>query len=469
VPVRYSICLMADPSSSSSSDAPLPGARSALALLLSINLLNYIDRYVLASLESPIQTALFPGKPLEDAHVLSLMGSLGTAFIVVYMIAAPIFGWLADRFSRWLLCGIGVLVWSFATGGSGLAPTFAAMLLMRMCVGIGEAGYGPAAPTLISDMYPIRRRGSVLAWFYLAIPVGSAIGYGLGGVLGSHFGWRTAFFAVTPPGILLGIICFFMPDPPRGQTGTQLVSMPGTTGTQLDSKLAASPLMGGRKLAASRFAGGGAGWGEYRKLLSIPSYLLDSLGMTALTFAIGGISYWMPHYVHDVRHAGSLAHCSLMFGGITVLAGITATLSGGWAGDALRKHWAGSYFIVSGVGLLLSCPFILLILYTPFPYAWIFVFLAEFWLFFNTGPSNTILANVTNPRVRSTAFALNIFLIHALGDAPAPPLLGRIAGNFGWNAAFMLITVFTALGGVIWLCGAKYLAADTECAAMHNS
>jgi len=420
---------MADPRSSSSYDAPLPGARSALALLLSINLLNYLDRYVLASLESPIQAALFPGRPLEDPHALSLMGSLGTAFIVTYMIAAPIFGWLADRASRWLLCGIGVLVWSFATGGSGLAPTFAAMLVMRMFVGIGEAGYGPAAPTLISDMYPIRRRGSVLAWFYLAIPVGSAIGYGLGGMIGAHFGWRTAFFAVTPPGIVLGIICFFMPNPPRGRVNDRSERS--------------------------------AGWREYRKLLSIRSYLLDTLGMTALTFAIGGISYWMPHYVHDVRHAGSLTHCSLMFGGITVLAGITATLIGGWAGDALRKHWAGSYFIVSGVGLLLSCPFILLILYTPFPYAWIFVYLAEFWLFFNTGPSNTILANVTNPRVRATAFALNIFIIHALGDAPAPPLLGRIAGNFGWNAAFMLITVFTALGGVIWLYGAKYLQADT--------
>jgi len=422
---------MTDPSSSSSPDTPLPGARSALALLLSINLLNYIDRYVLAATETPIQKTLFPGQPLEDPRVLGLMGWLFTAFIVSYMIAAPIFGWLADRRSRWLLCGVGVLVWSFATCGSGLAPTFAAMLFMRMFVGIGEAGYGPAAPTIISDMYSVRRRGSVLAWFYLAIPVGSAIGYGLGGLIEARFGWRTAFFAVTPPGLALGIICFFMPDPPRGHANQHAESS-------------------------------GAGWREYLKLLSIHSYLLDTLGMAALTFAIGGISAWMPHYLCDVRHAGTRGYCDLMFGGITVAAGLTATLLGGWAGDVLRKHWAGSYFIVSGTGLLLSCPFILLILYASFPYAWIFVFLAEFWLFFNTGPSNTILANVTNPRVRSTAFALNIFLIHALGDVPAPPLLGRIAGKYGWNAAFMLITVFTAMGGVIWLYGARYLQSDTE-------
>jgi MFS family permease len=117
------------------------------------------------------------------------------------------------------------------------------------------------------------------------------------------------------------------------------------------------------------------------------------------------------------------------------------------------------------VGILVCCPLIFLMVYSPFPWAWVACFAAEFCLFFNTGPSNTILANVTHPSVRATAFALNILLIHALGDAPSPPLLGHIADLFGWNAAFGLVVLTAGLGGVFWLLGARYLAADTAAAS----
>src|SRR4051794_36109515 len=146
----------------------VPGARAALVLLLAINLFNYIDRYVLAAVEPRISEDLLRGDP----NALAKMGSLATAFIVSYMLAAPVFGWLADRVSRWLLVGVGVGVWSLASGASGLAHTFTILLITRLFVGIGEAGYGPAAPTIIADLYPIEQRGQKLAWFYMAIPVG---------------------------------------------------------------------------------------------------------------------------------------------------------------------------------------------------------------------------------------------------------------------------------------------------------
>jgi predicted MFS family arabinose efflux permease len=403
-------------------------------LLLTINLFNYIDRYVLAALEPRIQQALFPKAPSDDPHALAMMGSLATAFIVSYMVTAPIFGWLADRMSRWLLVGIGVGLWSLATGASGLAMSFAVLLIARLFVGVGEAGYGPAAPTIISDLYPVERRGSALAWFYMAIPVGSALGYTLGGKIGSAFGWRAAFFAVTPPGLILCLLCILRKDPPRGGNESS----------------AQTP----RKARLS----------DYLLLLRTPSYIFDTAGMAAMTFAIGGISYWMPHYLSEVRHAGELGHINLIFGAITVVAGLSATYLGGLAGDFLRPRYSGSYFLVSGVGILLCCPFILLMLVVPFPWVWAVIFAAEFWLFFNTGPSNTILANVTHPSIRATGFALNILLIHALGDAPSPPILGDIAGRFGWNAAFGLITAMTALGGVFWILGARHLAADTAAA-----
>src|SRR5690348_11630286 len=171
------------------------GARTALGLLLAINMFNYVDRYVLAAVEPAVQKDFFkPGDPNAEAW----MGSLATAFMVSYLVMAPIFGWLADRMSRWLLVGIGVMVWSLASGASGLAAFFTMLLATRCFVGVGEAGYGPAAPTIISDLYPVARRGAVLAWFYAAIPVGSALGFVIGGVIAKHFGWRVAFYVVVP-------------------------------------------------------------------------------------------------------------------------------------------------------------------------------------------------------------------------------------------------------------------------------
>lgn len=409
---------------------PLSGARPALVLLLLINLLNYIDRYVLAAVEPNIAKDFFGLH--DNAITLAKMGSLATAFLVSYMVTAPLFGWLADRMSRWLLVGISVLLWSLATGASGLAGAFGLLLLTRLFVGVGEAGYGPAAPTLISDFYPVQRRGTVLAWFYMAIPVGSALGFVIGGIVGAKLGWRWAFYLVTPPGLLLGLWCFFMNEPPRGRADA-VEGVPRRAGLH-----------------------------DYLALAKIPSYMLNTAAMAAMTFAIGGISFWMPRYLTVTRHLPNSS--KTIFGGVTVVAGLSATLLGGIAGDKLRPRFPGSYFLVSGCGILLACPFIMGMLYVPFPGAWGLLFMAVFFLFFNTGPSNTALANVTHPSVRATAFALNIFLIHALGDAPAPPLLGWIAGKFGWNTTFFVVTAAMTLAGVLWLWGMKYLAADTAAA-----
>lgn len=410
---------------------PMPGARAALVLLLAINLFNYVDRYVLAAAEPEIQKQMFkPGDPNAEA----LMGSLATAFMVSYMIMAPLLGWLADRMSRWVLVGLSVIAWSLASGASALAQFFAMLLITRLFVGIGEAGYGPAAPTIISDLYPVSRRGSVLSWFYAAIPVGSALGFVLGGLITQHFGWRTAFYAVVPPGILLGLLCFWMKDPPRGQADA------GATAPNRKAKLA-----------------------DYLVLLRTPSYVLDTLGMAAMTFAIGGISFWIPKYFVEQRHAGTLGSVNTIFGAIVVVAGLLATLAGGWAGDKLRGRYPGSYFLVSGVGILVACPFVIAMVYLPFPYTWIMCFIAVFCLFFNTGPSNAILANVTHPSVRATAFAVNILAIHLLGDALSPPLLGKI-GHYSWNAAFLVVAATMALAGVLWFWGVKYLERDTRLA-----
>jgi MFS family permease len=410
-------------------------ARWALGLLLAINLFNYVDRYVLAAVVPRLREQFFSA---GSTNVDAKLGFLAQAFLVSYLITAPLFGWLADRWSRWLIVAGGVIAWSLASGASGLATTYLALLLTRMFVGVGEAAYGPVAPTIISDLYPIERRGQVLAWFYLAMPVGSALGYTLGGVVAEHWSWRWAFYLSLPPGIILGVLAIWMREPRRGEADA-------------------------RRNSKGANASRSATWRDYRAILSIPSYIYNTIGMTLMTFAVGGLAYWMPDYVHTFRHAGSLEQVAFTFGAITAVAGLISTLAGGWAGDKLRPRFGGSYFLVSGWGMLLAVPLFLAALFVPFPAAWVLIFLTEFCLFFNTGPSNTILANVTQPAVRASAFALNIFIIHALGDVISPPLIGWISDLTGgnMNAGFAAVSLAMLLSGVFWILGSKHLAEDT--------
>jgi hypothetical protein len=150
-----------------------------------------------------------------------------------------------------------------------------------------------------------------------------------------------------------------------------------------------------------------------------------------------------------------------IFGLITVVAGLISTLLGGIIADKLRPRLPSSYFWVSGIGMLIACPIFVAVLYIPFPAAWVAMFLAIFFLFLNTGPSNTALANVSLPAVRATAFAMNILVIHALGDVQAFWLLGYIAGHTSMHVAFLFVSAIIFASGLAWLAGVKYLAADT--------
>jgi MFS transporter, Spinster family, sphingosine-1-phosphate transporter len=413
----------------------LPGAGRALALLLAINLFNYIDRNILAAVEPLISDHFFG---VADETAQTKTGFLAFFFLLSYMVLAPVFGALSDRYSRWMIIAAGVGVWSLASGWSGLSTTFAMLIVSRICVGVGEAAYGPAAPTIISDMYPIERRGLMLSFFYLAIPVGSALGYIIGGKLGGQFGWRAPFYAVVAPGLILATVCLFMRDPRTLLAPSQTVRKP-----KID-------------------------WHAIAGLIRIKSYVLNTAAMTAMTFAIGGIAFWLPRYLYKDRASEFtvgpelLAHINQTFGIITVVAGLSATLIGGWCGDLVRRKFPSAYFLVSGIAMLFAFPATVAMLKTPFPTAWVLVFLAEFFLFFNTGPGNTALANVTSPAVRSTAFALNIFLIHAFGDAISPPLIGWIAGQTSMKFAFIIVSATMVLASAFWLIGVKYLPRDTE-------
>ena len=441
----------------------------ALCLLLGLNLLNYADRSVLSALEKPIsRDVLAPDDPLSA----SKMGSLMFAFLVTYMLLAPAFGILADRWKRWWIVGLGVIGGGIASFGTGLAPmlapvgaglisAFTVMFMMRMLVGVSESAYGPAAPTLISDLFDVKNRGKALAVFYLAIPVGSALGYVYGGLVGKALGWQWAFYLLLPPALLLGVICFFLSEPRRGASDR----VGGGSGGERTAPI--KP----RALTKA----------DFRHLLRVRSFVWNCAGQTAMTFAIGGIAFFMPRFVYARTVApgqplddDALAHINVVFGGITVVCGVFATLAGGWLADRLRSRVPGAYLLTSGVAMFLAFPAFLGVLIAPFPLAWVFVALTVLLVFLNTGPSNTAIANVVPAFVRSSAFALNIFVIHALGDAISPVLIGAISDwrvSLGESPArglqwgFALVALALLLAGVFWIIGARTLDKDTQAAA----
>src|SRR5262249_44061102 len=186
-----------------------PAARFAVVVLAAMNLLNYVDRYVPSAVKD-----LFKG----DLGFTDLQTSLPfTAFTIVYMLTSPVFGGLADRGSRKLLIAAGVAMWSLATASAALATGFTSFLIARALVGVGEAAYATISPSLLSDFFPPDRRNRVLTIFYAAIPVGAALGFVLGGVLGHAYGWRAAFLACGLPGLLAAGLALLIKEPERGR------------------------------------------------------------------------------------------------------------------------------------------------------------------------------------------------------------------------------------------------------------
>jgi MFS family permease len=351
------------------------------------------------------------------------LGLLGSAFMVVYMCAAPVFGWIGDRGRRVGLAASGLGIWSLATVLAGVASGYNQLLGARSLVGIGEASFGTVAPGIISGYFPQEKRGRILSWFYLAIPLGSALGYLSGGFIGARFGWQAAFLLVGAPGLLLVI------------------------------PLALLKTVEFRKEPNS-------GGGGYKILLKNRSFIYNTLAMTAMTFAMGGMAQWMPTFLNRI-HGLSVERGNLLFGGLTVVAGIIGTLTGGWLGDYYQKKRPDGYLLVSGWGFVLGIPAAVVALTASnSTTALAGIFLAELCLFLNTGPLNTVIVNVTRHDMRAMAFAANIFVIHALGDAISPAFIGFLSDRWGLaNALLSTVAALTLAALFCFICGRK-IAAD---------
>jgi len=400
------------------------GAWIALAIFTLINLVNYLDRYVLAGM-----------LPLVQAHfgrTDAQMGILSSSFLVVYAVVSPFTGFLGDRASRKHIVAAGAILWSAATVWSGFARTFDELLLARSFIGIGEAGYAAVAPGYLADLFEERRRGRILALFYAALPVGSALGFTLGGVIGTAYGWRAAFLVAGIPGALLGVAALFLREPRRGAAD------------------------GGARFSPARIGA------IVRTLAASPGFRFNTAGYTAATFAMGGVAAWWPTFLERERGV-PLDRGGFLFGAVLVVAGFLGTLCGGWLGDRLHARDRGGHFRAAGWGLVAAFPFAAagVLLRAPGLY-WPAIFVALFFLFFNTAPLNAVLVNVAPPSMRASAVAINVLVIHLLGDAISPWLMGLVSDASHLGLAVLLDCGMILVAGVILLLGTGALRRELE-------
>jgi MFS family permease len=382
-----------------------------LAVLSGLNLVNYLDRYIVAAVGPKLAEEL----GLSDAK----FGFVVTAFMVGYFATSPFFGALGDRLPRRGLIALGVAVWSLATAASGLTATFASMIAARVIVGIGEASYATLAPTIIDDLAPPARKNRWLAVFYVAIPVGSALGYLVGGQLEHAFGWRSAFFIAGGPGLVLALLALAIEEPKR----------------------AIAP----RKKAARGFAETAG------SLFRIPLYRDTVIGYTAQTFALGGFAAWAPKYLY--RTLGLDLHTAdYWFGLILVVAGLLATFVGGQLAD----RWPGedrarANLRVCAISTAVSVPCAALCLMTSSPVGFFAaIAAAEFAIFLSTSPINVVILGSVPSELRASAMAASIFAIHLLGDMISPPLIGTISDASSLRGAMAVIPVALAAATLVW-------------------
>jgi len=418
--------------------------RTALIVLTALNLLNYADRNVLFAVQPLVQAEFHVSK--------EKIGLLTSAFLGFYMIAAPFVGPLADRYSRKLIIVLGAIFWSGLTLLTAVTHTYTELLVRHTLVGVGEATFVTIAPTFVADLFRQNQRGRILGVFYLAIPVGSAAGYLLGGYLAPHYGWRFPFYIAAAPGFLLALGVLFLKEPERGQFDTVKDAetddlLPEGFNGGLVKEFFTIVLLYLKKLYRLIFV-----------LLKTPAFLTATLGMAFMTYSLGGIQVWMPQFLNAERHY-TLESANLMFGIIIVIDGILAALAGGWLGDYLLPRMKSSYYFISAISMALGVPVMIVALFSKGKLMIPAIGVAAFFLLLNTAPLNAAVINSVGAHIRATALAVNIFIIHILGDVPSPTMMGWVADRRSLQASFVLPVIAMGISSAILFYGMRFAPA----------
>ncbi|CAG4982933.1 unnamed protein product [Parnassius apollo] len=423
-----------------------------VGILCFVNLINYMDRFTIAGVLGDVTNEFKIG---DDSA-----GFLQTVFVVAYMVFAPMFGYLGDRYSRRMIMALGVALWSITTFAGSFISNFALFAFFRGLVGIGEASYSTIAPTIISDLFVGNVRSKMLAFFYFAIPVGSGFGYIVGSVAGAAAGnWRWGL-RVTPflGAVAVVLIAWVMQDPERGQAEES--TMKPTSYAE-----------------------------DLRALVKNPSFMLSTLAFTCVAFVTGALAWWGPQFIYlgltlqpDVHITKESV--SYKFGLVGMVAGALGVPAGAALAARLRARLPHCDPLVCGAALLASAPLVYLALLAVSAHqalAYLLMFLGMLTLNLTWSIVADVVLYVVIPPRRSTAEAFQILISHMLGDAGSPYLVGVISESLkkslgsgrmetpSQSVQFralqyaLFVTCFVeVIGGALFLMTSKYIVRDKQ-------
>lgn len=396
-------------------DKATKGAWYALGILFGINLMNFYDRQIMGALAELIRKEW----ALNDA----LLGTLGTAFILMYAAVGLPLGRLADTWSRRKILAGGVGIWSILTAVSGLAPSFGWMFVSRLGVGVGEASCAPAANSLIGDLFPPRRRALALSIFMLGLPLGTFLCYRLSGLIASAYTWRHAFYFACIPGLILGLLALKLPEPVRGATEEKTLQV---------SLNQSSPF-----------------W----QVLAIPTILWIIVSGALHNFNMYAINSFLPAFLMRT-HLMSLKEAANISSIVLGAVGILGLIGGGWIADRWSRRRKDAKLLLSALCCGLAAPCIFLALNQP-PGATLFFMLLMgtgiMLMFVYYSGVYASIQEVIPANLRGTAMALYFFAMYLLGASFGPVITGLLSDHFARRAmqaagAVELSEQFKAIG-----------------------
>src|SRR5438034_2817957 len=401
--------------------------------MVGINLLNYLDRYVAAAVAPQIQDELH----LSNSEV----GLFGTAFLLVYAIAAIPFGYWGDRGVRKTVIGVGVTIWSLATLLTGFARNYVQLFLSRAVVGIGEASYYPAGTSLMSDYFPKEQRSRVMSIWGAGSTVGIALGFAGGGYLADKFGWRAVFFIAGGPGLLFALLAYRMREPLRGAVER------------------------GPSLAKTA----DAGLKQFLELLRIPTLRATIIAQTLLFFVLASNAFWLPTVLQR-RFELSATKAGLLAGVVIVVGGLIGTLAGGWLADKRALTTPRAHLEVGIAGFVAGAVLVTIAILSPLNIGPVPVFvpmflLAVIALYLYSGPFTALSQNVVSPGLRASAVTLLLFIAHVFGDSHSPFDVGLLSDLLGGKlhlAVLITSPTLLILAAVAAAMGLKTVKQDTE-------
>jgi len=402
------------------------GATVALVLLTGMNLVNYLDRYILPAVQEQVKGEFH----ISDAQI----GALTFWFMIAYMGVSPLTGWLGDRFSRKpmiIVAALAIATMNFLTAS---VHDYASLNFRHAALGVGEACFGVFAPAVLADFYAGADRNRVLTIFNIAIPVGAALGYTAGGYIGEHHGWRESFIASAIPGAIIAILIWiFMREPKRGEREAKKPADKNT-------------IVG---------------------LLTNKAYLGSVLGYAFVTFSLGGMSWWIASFLQRVD-GYSAAQAGSIMGPILAVGGLAGTITGGVIAQKWSKKTERAMYYVPALSAALAVAPALLCFLGPKSTTIPALACAIFLIFLGTGPVNAATLNAVGPNVRAAAMAGQLLIIHLLGDLISPPLIGVISDHSNLRIALSTTLIALLLAAVIFFIGSRYapkLTSTVEAAA----